>query len=698
MPRTAAVAISNNFNGGVVTEATGLNFPENACTEAWNTIFHPTGEVDRRRGFDFETNYSTNTVSVAGKAFSEYLWRNVAGNGDLTYLVVQIGETLYFYNASDPVSLSVGLLVDTVDLTDFSPSGAPSPGLSECQFAAGTGRLFVTHRHLEAFSVSWTGSAIATDDISIEVRDLTGVADAIAVTTRPTATVGTATAAHLYNLYNQGWEAGPLATWDAGRSDLPSKADIMWSFKNASDVFDISTVASVYRGNSPAPKGHFILNLYSQQRDTASGFSVPDVTTGMERASTCAFFAGRVWYAGVNYTEYSGRVYFSQIVETSDQFGRCYQLNDPTSEDAFDLLPSDGGVIDILDAGQIFKVVPLQDSMIVFASNGVWSITGSANIGFAANDYTVRRVSSQPVLSAASFVDVGGMPVWWSTDGIQTLAVQEGGALTVQSLTDAKIKTFFLSIPPASKKFARGFFNTIEKTVQWLYRAVPASDLSETYEFDQVLVLNTLSGAFYPYSIDVSDVSIHGIVSVDSSGGGAALEDVLDGLGATVTANDTTDVQVYNSTGSLVVPVFKYLVSYGGNTVTFAEEYRSEYLDWLSYDAAGYDYTSHFISGYQIRGDAQRKFQASYVYIFSENAVDTSYLFQGIWNFGARGSSGKWSSRQLVTHTADDFSVKYRRLKVRGTGVSLQFKVTSIPGEPFALYGWSALETANSSV
>jgi len=57
---------------------------------------------------------------------------------------------------------------------------------------------------------------------------------------------------------------------------------------------------------------------------------------------------------------WSENIYFSQIVETTDQFGRCYQTNDPTSEDLFDLLPTDGGVIQIQGSGSVYKLFPVQ--------------------------------------------------------------------------------------------------------------------------------------------------------------------------------------------------------------------------------------------------------------------------------------------------------------------------------------------------
>src|SRR5256885_7739655 len=100
MPNQAAVSIENNFIGGLKTEFTGLNFPENACTDTENCVFSLIGDVERRIGMDFETNHQFLTVDRTGKAMSSYVWNNAGGNGNNKVLVEQIGSILYFYKFS----------------------------------------------------------------------------------------------------------------------------------------------------------------------------------------------------------------------------------------------------------------------------------------------------------------------------------------------------------------------------------------------------------------------------------------------------------------------------------------------------------------------------------------------------------------------------------------------------------------------
>src|SRR5512139_3617904 len=126
MPRQASVAVENSFIKGLVTESTGLNFPENACTETFNCVFEPDGSVERRLGFGYEANSVNNAAVVENVVLNSYVWKNVNGDGGLSLVVGQIGSTITFAR-TDGVSLSAGLLAGSVDLLDYLATGAPSP-------------------------------------------------------------------------------------------------------------------------------------------------------------------------------------------------------------------------------------------------------------------------------------------------------------------------------------------------------------------------------------------------------------------------------------------------------------------------------------------------------------------------------------------------------------------------------------------
>lgn len=705
MTRSAAQVIENNFVKGLITEATGLNYPENSCIETWDCEFDFFGRVARRLAFDLEFSATNKQITKTNSAINRYHWKNVTGDGLISFVVVQVGGTLYFYNTANLTSLSGGLIASTITLSTYSPSGAPSAALYDCQFADGLSKLYVFHPYLENFYVTYdsTANTVSATQYSLTLRDFEGdTADALAVDTRPTTTLGGMDIHHKYNLFNQGWCKADLSTpeltaWDAARADMPSNCDVWWEFKNASDAFDTTTIVNGGRGNTPAANGHFILNVYNQDRATASGIgSIAATTSGKARTSTGAFHAGRVFYAGINAAGFTSKIYFSQIIEKDAQVGRCYQASDPTSEDLFDLLPSDGGVISIPEAGTIYKLFSAANGLMVFAYRGVFFISGSQGIGFTAVDFTVSKLSAIRTVSSSSFVDVNGVPMWWNTDGIFTIQSGQGGP-QVQSMSISTMQTFFNEIPNNSKTFAKGYFNPLEQTVQWLFSTTAPNGVEQQYTFNAILNFNVLTGAFYPWTISTGDVQIHDLIVVDGTGGTTTETLVVDHSAVQVVDGLGNNVSSFQLTNTATVPKTKFLVSYtsGGLTqFTWAEAKSAGYIDWPTLMAT--DYTSYFITGFRLHGNAQTKFQPMYTLVYNED-VGAAYI-QGIWDYSLSTGTGRYSSRQLLQWTDPDYLYSHKRVKIRGQGQTLQYFVKSVSGQPFNITGWSTFETGNSAL
>jgi hypothetical protein len=710
MARSIATSIENNFVNGLVTEATALNFPEAAAVDTDNCVFEQQGNFTRRKGFEFEIGAIRDVKSKANQVVNTFLWQNAAGNGNNNFVVRQVGAELAFFKVTTTGALSANKMSTTVNLNVFKVAGSDDPGLTEAQFTYGRGYLFVTHPTCEPFYIEFntTTNVFNAYAIDIQIRDFEGVDDFLRTEDRPGA--GLLTGAHLYNLYNQGWRQTvhtgntALLQWQTTQSNSPSNADVWWQFKNATEQMDSTLYNSVNRGNSPAPKGSFILDAFYLDRAAAAATGgIAVVTSGTQRPSTTAFFASRVFYAGVQAQNFSNKIYYTQIIEGDDQFGHCYQTNDPTSEYMFDLLPSDGGVISILECGTIVKLMSIQSALLVFATNGVWAISGSTGTGFAANDYTVKKIASVPALTASSFVDAGGVPIWWNSDGIYTISSQDAlGNVGVTSISEKKIKDFYNNeIPASAKSYAKGFFNSLDKVIHWAYRSTDSSTVDGRYQFDRILVLNTISGAFYPWSVSTSPVTINGLIAVQGLGADTTIENVVDSLGANVTTLALENVQTSTVGPEALASVFKYLVSIdngGTNEFTFAENFNESYKDWISWTGAGIDYSSYAISGYRVRGDAQRRFQSNYIMVFAD--IDDPGIFdvQGIWDYATSGSTGDFTSKQRCTFTAASRRYNYRKLKIRGMGLSVQFKFSSVSGEPFNITGWSVFESSNASI
>lgn len=887
MARQAGTVIQNKFIKGLITENTALNFPEDACTETTNCVFDETGRITRRGGLDLEDGYvSLDPSSISlGQAFSEFVWDQVAGTGTVTFLVQQEGNLIKFFDLSSSSTVTSSGMVGSIDLTSFLATDTPYvPFNFSCSYAKGNGELIIANPAIDPIYVTYdpTTSTFTTTRILIKYRDFIGVQYTSATYTdiyRPLftsinlmktdASSGNNGARHFYNVLNQGWWQGvvasgnpdansPLGQWDTARGDMPSNSDRVESYRASfTDAFDPARVGAYDQGNTPAPKGHFILNLGSADRQaalTAEGYTLsytsntatyisntygtiigsfntdqnnafdnvtaqaigdccrstsstgfteyvgktltaskkvykaivyplytPDVPgvptyrysyatgeaylpvtirlygkagaapssatngtllgsatattassttitssdittlydhvwiymsvasisggsgyvmgcsevklyenvvttdtgnlpapdTTYERPSCTEWFASRAWYAGVGYTGLSNNLYFSQVIEKPEQYGRCYQLNDPTSEALRDILPTDGGIIKIPEVGKIIRLWAYQTALIVFSTNGVWIVRGE-NGFFTPTSFSVRKISSSGTQSPLSFCDVRGVPTWWGEDGILQINYNpQFDSFSVDNMTDTTIRSLFLGISPEKRKYVKAAYDSRESIVYWLYNDREDYPI---YTYNKVLCLNTLSGAFYPFEFfDAQNIRVNGIVyAVDSVG--------------------TSD------------PLIKFPTSHiidGATTrLHYCDLKTNSYRDFADFsslvtfdpDDVG-SYESSFTTGYKTDGELLRFVQPNYVMVFLEQEDGASCYMRGVFDFSNSGNSGKWSSaQQIYNNTATNKDVNYKRLKVRGKGRSIQLKFFSSEDSPFTIIGWSAFETSNSEV
>jgi hypothetical protein len=726
LPRQPQVQVENTLSRGLITEVSGLNFPENGCTETYNCKIDNRGVVMRRLGFDYEGGNSTFVSVRNNSAISEFVWKAPAGDGTLTYVVIQIGALIYFYEEDVDGPLSPGKETFTIDLTSFDTTGNPGVGLKPCQFAAGKGYLFIAHPYCDPIYVSYSaaGPSVTGTAITIKQRDFDGLTSTATYpdnVTRPTSSRAALDDFDEYNLQNQGWDrvvndndgnnVNALDEWDTNNTTMPALSDIWSTFHDNADPQEFNfTVNGIHKfppSTGRAPQGHYILNSFLQERDVASGIaglSNDDVTAGVQRPKTIAFYAGRVWYAGTDAAGYNSTLYFSQIIENDRQFGRCHQENDPTSDQNSDLLPSDGGTLKILEAATVVKLFTMGNQLLVFASNGIWAISGSSDggLGFSASDFSVTRISSIGAVSGNSFVDIDGAPAWWNYQGIWTVTPGQLGDIQVVSLTKDTIQDFYEALPVISREYAKGAYNTSTKVIQWVYRSTVVSDVDDLHNYDSVLWFDLQKKAFFPWTIDTTQgVLVNGIVCI--RGDQVALDDtpVVDSTTALVVDSTAEQVVSSQAVSSIAGSAFRYLVTKNTSgtdfTTTWATESATDYEDWDS-PATGTSYSSYFVTGYKLHGEAQRYFESNYLTIYFNNISNGSCNFQAIWDYATSSAGGRFSDAKEVYRVRSNVSVQQARVKVRGRGRALQFKFYSTANKPFELLGWSAWETSNANI
>lgn len=715
MARSGGITVENNFTKGLITEYTAMNFPENAVTDTDNCVYSELGTVTRRLGIDYEENYTVRSLAALGgttspnQTFAEFRWFSVGNDGTTTFVVQQMGYTIRFF--TDEGGISPNLKSFSINLLNYRTTGSTAQQVldSNCQFTNGDGYLFITHPVCHPLYISYDADTdtIDVEQISIKIRDIEGLDEDVENDERLTTINNT----HTYNLYNQGWatiiptasggsEMQALAYWDAVRTDYPSNADVWWLYKGSRgwvafapglNPDDGVSPSSIQRGNSPAPRGHYIYDAFDVDREEKSGVtSIPGQSAGAARPRSCAWYAGRVWFSGVKSSKYSSSLYFSQLVEGPKQFGRCYQQNDPTSEVAFDIIDTDGGVIKLPLVEEVVAMKVLGDSLVVLATNCVYVVSGTANDSFKTTNYTVRYITSVGARSDLSVVEAEGALIWWNYDGIYSLTVTANGP-EVTNISKQTIQSFLTDIPTNNISYVKGVYNRREQIIRWVF----SDEEDAAYSYNRILDLNLASKAFYPHTIGTALAPrVCGLLTVYGESLTMGTELVVDALGDTVTdsTGDTTiDTEEFSGSREIFKFVITGLISGGNGGITYGELKNSDNVDWESFNAVGESYSSYGISGYRVRGEMLRHFTSTPVAFVMKNVTGGSCLVSGIWNYGERQSL-----KQELYRTPTSVSNYIRRLNIRGRGKSFQIKFESVENAPFSLIGWSTFDTGGS--
>lgn len=790
------------FVKGIITEASPLTFPENASLDEENFVPKRDGSRSRRLGMEIEESYVsilTSLVSLSEQAaYQTYRWDASDKYGVKTFIVVQAGLALYFFEA-DSNSLSPSLHT-SASLAGYQTGQFSDPSTINVSFAAGKGKLFVAGKHIVPlyFYLDENG-ALLQSRVDIQIRDFEGLDDGLAISERP----ATLSVEHKYNLMNQGWsitnvldiqegsyvikggvvyrciqnhtsssisEPGVGASWSAywAVNEDQSKAASLWALgtsykaayvpdigifaylKNSKPADDFYSGAGVYPsncdvwslgkkvdpktgneiwswdqykinniGNTPAPKGRYITSPFYIDYSDLSGVTGITPKIDKSRPSCVAFYSGRVFFSGLRSESSfnnSSKVFFSKIIENDDDIGKCYQEADPTSDHVSDLVDTDGGVIVIPEANTIKKLVPYRGSIVVFADNGVWEISGGG-ASFTATNYAVRKVSNVGSLSSDSIVEVEGFILYWAESGIYSIQADGNsvdGLLTSTNISLNTIQTLYDDILVSARRKAKGFYDTASKTVRWLYHSTDDAFISNSY--DSELVLDISLQAYYKNKITQHpSYWIVGAATYPTIGSGTIQLDVITSSGNSVTTSLGDTVVVNSRVAAGLSPQAKYTVITrdGSNYyITFAQYKNSSFLDW-----GAYNYTSYLITGYDAFGiDSARTKQTGYLVCHFRRTETgfglvggslellnpSSCLVTARWDFADSSSGGligqQFQAYRLVrpylpSGAGDSFaygqSVVTTKNRLRGRGKVLSIRFESEEGKDMNILGWA---------
>lgn len=751
MAAQGAVKAMFSFLGGLNTEGGFFITPENSWVEGQNVVPDQKGVIARRNGLDYpETvsyidtvNYGPQETSpsfMSTTAYATDLWTTVNGNGGLNFICYQIGEFIYFTNSSSENPNTQGAHVSNrINLLDYASNGATTAGIrgAVASFASIYGRLIITTEFTEPILVTYDQSIneVSVAEIAIKIRDFSGFTSPVAVEVEKTQAEWASLNFYeqaLYNLYNQGWTDTQINAYKTANSNkLPANSK-QWIYgKDSTDTFSAAFLAKQDFGSSQAPRGRFILDAFNKTR-TANGVTFTDSTNA--RPAACCFFAGRVWYAGVNNQSDGGNVYYSQVCDTIDKVGNCYQTNDPTSEVLSDLEDDDGGVIPIPEANNIRKLVALGNGVLVLAANGVWFISG-ADASFTAGNISTDKVANIGCISANSVVEVDSSCFYWSAAGIYAVVPTDLGKYQAQNISDKPIKTFYDDIPTLNKRVATGAYNNRTKQVYWLFSDdVKESNADNLAAKNAILVLDLKLNNFYWFKIDdtKNGIPIEVVVTTESSAAFETSDNVLAGgdvvyVGAdkvvtTIPLNRAQRkifkiLSTYNLVGTLVHSFADF-----ENDRTTATKFKDFYTKSSGVFEDAVEVPSYIITGHELgqTGPARKK-TAQYLTAFlgkTETGIDeenepingSSCFLETRWDFTKSSTPNKWSAPAQVYRNPrgylgdpednydEGYSLVVSKNKIRGRGKAVQFKFTSETGKDMQLLGWSTNFVGNQNV
>lgn len=264
MPRASGSKEYISLVGGLITEASPLNFPENSTSDELNFLLDVDGGIRKRR--DGFANITSDFAVSGGKVVHIAYWQKP----NLVLVFLKVGpDTVVKIHKND----SVFTFVDdyTISTTTDTVEVAVNTELVNI-VTQGRKPLLLEYRE--------TTTQVLVYDVDLYLRDFELVDDGLRMSERPS----TLSDNHKYNLLNAGWYAqrrlessgadgDPIADFFSSEGVYPSNADLallgMRVDKDGNDEFTSEELTSIAVGNTEAPRGHYIFNINDFDRNDA---------------------------------------------------------------------------------------------------------------------------------------------------------------------------------------------------------------------------------------------------------------------------------------------------------------------------------------------------------------------------------------------------------------------------------------------
>lgn len=748
MPKQEHRVEVNGFIKGLISEASPLNFPDNASFDESNFVLRKDGTRNRRFGLDVEPNGifvdsmkdESTGIDNPPPAYRTFVWESVGGDPNKSYLVVSILGFLIFFNYDN------GTITNTTPVARL-----------QVMNPLARGRLPESFTSIEGYLVTVSNSGIVIIDKDfqiylrrIKVRDAWGIQESDSFENNPLYRSGAMDANHLYNLRNQSWAAprrqpedpydfkDPVDLMFTRINVMPSNSEVVWTGMQtrppattgalqgvSNEVFFPAYMDDIFGSQLKAPKGFFILDdvtargasRRSVHRDWVARYpqlNQMEITFKEDVSGsgpyTLASMSGHVFFAGFDGTVVDGDarspnlsnyVFFSQLVKSKKEINLCYQEGDPTSRDSADVVDTDGGFIKISGARNILSLHPIGLSMVVVADNGVWAITGQdINSGFSATSYKVSKVSNfGGVGRGQSTLVVGNILFFLSEEGIFAIQPTDLGNMELKSLSEGTIQKFYSKISSAARNRAFAIYDPVNKKIRWLFNLNLDADGNNFWNNQKYMEL-------------VYDVNLQAFEKNDIAG--------LDGYALVAPFQASLKAHLVQDQVEETSFV-RYILLKREATLKFTvvDFNNKQWRDFQFIDGVGIDAKAYCLTGYQIAGDSVVDKQAPYLVMHfyrTEKTTDndavpkeqSSCMFRIQWNFSNSEASNKWSPlREAYRYVKPmlafpnsqydtGFDIISTKNKVRGNGRSFALYFETSPYKACNIVGWNLTLTANT--
>lgn len=721
-----------NFTRGFVPDSNPFAPVEGSLKDISNLEIQDNGRVDRREGLDYEDLYQRQQVQTTQTdmdelAISEHKW--IAPNNQYGefYDVIQIGDRIYIYDTSRNnanSNISGGYLAE-ISLVPYQ-SGTGSASLNKIDTASLSGELVIVSSALRPIKLSYNGTSFVVSLISITIRDFDGLDDSLDNDDQPS----TLSDEHHYNLRNNGWpNLSRINEFNTNIGVYPSKANVYNAGKYTIvsgalaglENWSASNVDNFWVGNSRPTNGHFKLDYFTRDRETASGIAgIPDEVLS-SRFTTVTPYFGRVAYSGAR-----NEVVISKLIREDDDYGEAYQEADPTAEIANDLVATDGVVIKIPEASQVRKIRELGSNLIVFSDNGVWIIGGQGEDVFKATAFAVWKLTDIGCRSPDSVVITESSVYFWGESGIYKIGIDQVSLKpTIENITDngpdntPRLTSFFFSIEESEKDKVKGIYDFVNHKIRYLFNS-----LSTTGGFTEELIYDIRYDRFEKNSfgsLASNAPKIYGYLPTPLLIEATQTNTIINSVSNTLinTLGNTLVVTRDISEGLTDKINFVYLtaVQRSGESkafITMAYLKNTGFNDWITEDTVGVDpgvYGEVWSKFGQSPLLKKSKMRVVSLFERTEDGYDvngdftnpSSCLMQVRWDFADSTGSNKFSDETQIyklhqvyipEDTGDPFDYGFEIIKsithLTGTGNFFRFRFSGEEGKNLKFYGWLA--------